>query len=322
MEEQGREAAADREVSTMEILYATDGLPPATAAGELLRRLADPNRVNIAILSAQEVAAEAMDDSVAIGQEEAEKALRGAGIATRVLRMRGDAVVSIEKVLAEQEFGLVVLGAGNHDWLGRLAFGSVSTHMLHSAPVPVLLAHRTPDLTHERLRVLFGADGSPSAASAMDTLTAIAEPSHIDLEVRTVVRTPELAFSAHPGAYVPTRYLEDLLAAERGTAKKHLGEALDGARAMGFTANGSLGTGWPANDLLSHADETEADLIVVGARGLGTVARMTVGSVSAHVARHAPAALVAHARGHLVETEEVEEPNGDVSSDRYPMRWG
>ncbi|HEX6581464.1 MAG TPA: universal stress protein [Actinomycetota bacterium] len=306
----------------MEILYATDGLPPATAAGELLRRLADPSRVNVAILFVQELGGEAMDDSVAIGLEEAESAFRGAGIATRVLRMKGDAVISIEKVLADQGSGLVVLGAGNHDWLGRLAFGSVSTHMLHSAPVPLLLVHRTPDPTHERLHVLFGADGSPSAESAMDTLAAMTEPDRIDLEVRTAVHTPELGFSAHPGAFVPTRFIEDLFAAEEATAKKHLGETLDRARVMGFTAHGSLGVGWPANDLLSHGEKKEADLIVVGARGLGTLARMTMGSVSAHVARHAPAALVSHAWGYPVETEEIEEPDGDVSSNRYAVRWG
>jgi nucleotide-binding universal stress UspA family protein len=291
----------------MEILYATDGLPPATAAGELLRRLADPSRVNVAILFAEDVADEVLGDSVAQGLDEAERAMRGAGVATRVLRMKGDAVVSIEKALADQDFGLVVLGAGNHRWLDRLAFGSVSTHMLHSAPVPVLLVHRTPDPTHERLHVLFGADGSPSAASAMDTLAAITEPNRVDLEVRTVVHTPELGFSAHPGAYVPTTYIEGLLAAERATAKKHLGETLDRARVMGFTAHGSLGIGWPANDLLSYGEKKEADLILVGARGLGTLARMTMGSVSAHVARHAPAALVAHARGHLAETGKIEE---------------
>jgi nucleotide-binding universal stress UspA family protein len=306
----------------MEILYATDGLPPATAAGELLRRLVDPSRVNVTILSSQNVADVAMDDSIAMTLEKAEATMRGAGVATRVLRMTGDAVTSIEKALADQEFGLVVLGAGNHDWLGRLAFGSVSTHMLHSAPVPVLLVHRTPDLTHDRLHVLFGADGSPSAESAIDTLAAITEPDRIDLEVRTVVHTPELGFSAHPGAYVSGRYIEDLLAAEEATAERHLDETLDRSRVMGFTPHGSLGTGWPANDLLSYGEEKEADLIVVGARGLGTLARMTVGSVSAHVARHAPAALVAHAHGHIRETDEIEEPDGDVSGNRYPVRWG
>lgn len=278
----------------MEILFATDGLPPAKSAGELLRRLADPSRVNVSILFAKDSADE-WEGRVAVGVEEAEAALRGPGIASRVLEVNGDPVDSIEKAVADQDFGLVVLGAGNHHWLGRLAFGSVSTHMLHASSVPVLLVHQTPDRAHERLRVLLGADGSPSAARAMDTLAAITEPGRIDLEVRTVVHTPELGFSAHPGAYVPTRYIEDLLAAEKATAKKHMGETLDRSREMGFTGHGTLGAGWPANDLLSYGEEKEADLILVGARGLGTLARMTIGSVSAHVARHAPAALVAHA---------------------------
>ena len=279
----------------MEILFATDGLPPAKAAGELLCRLADPSRVNVTILFAQDVEDAGWEDWVAVGVEEAEAAFRGAGIATRLLEVKGDAASSIEKALADHGFGLVVLGAGNHDWLDRLAFGSVSTHVFHASPVPVLLVHRPPNPAHERLHVLFGADGSPSAASALDTLAAITQPDRIDLEVRTVVHTLALGFSANPGAYVPTRFIEDLLEAERATAKRHLGATFDRSREMGFTALGTLGTGWAANDLLTYGEETDADLIVVGARGVGTVSRMTMGSVSAHVARHAPAALVAHA---------------------------
>ena len=111
----------------MEILFATDGLPPARAAGELLRRLTDPSRVNVTILFSEEVAEAGVDDSVVRGLEDTGAAMRGAGIATHVLRMTGDPVGSIEKAIAGQDFGLVVLGAGNHHWLGRLAFGSVST---------------------------------------------------------------------------------------------------------------------------------------------------------------------------------------------------
>jgi nucleotide-binding universal stress UspA family protein len=306
----------------MEILFATDGLPPATAAGELLRRLADPARVTVTILAAQELAADAPDRLLDMGVEEAEGALRTAGFGVHTLRMTGDPAVCIEKALTDGDHGLVVLGAGNHSWLGRLAFGSVSTHLLHVAPVPVLVVHRAPDRSHERIHVLHGADGSGSAVHAMDTLASITEPSRVDIRIRTVVHTPELGFSAHPGAYVPTTYIEDLLATEKATARRFLREALDRSRVMGFSAHGSVGTGWPANDLLHYGEEKEADLIVVGARGVGAVARMTMGSVSAHVARHAPAALVAHAPVHLAETEAIEEPDGDVSSNRYPVRWG
>ena len=304
----------------MKILFATDGRPPATAALELLRRLADPTRVSVTILSAQDLVTGMPDRLLDMGVEEAEGAMRDAGIGVHTLRMKGDPAVCIEKTLADDDHGLVILGAGNHSWLGRLAFGSVSTHVLHVAHVPVLVVHRTPDPSHERLHVLVGADGSESAAHAMDALASITEPRRVDIDVRTVIQAPQLGFSAHPGAYVPTKYLEDLLAAETATAKRHLSETLDRLRAIGFDVHGSLGTGWPANDLLLFGEKKEADLIVVGARGLGAMARMTMGSVSAHVARHAPAALVAHAEVHLADTESIEEPDSHMSGNRYTVR--
>ena len=208
----------------------------------------------------------------------------------------GDPAGSIVKELAQGSHHLTVVGAGNHTWLSRLVLGSVSTHVLHEAPVPVLVVHRAPDPSHHRLHVLVGADGSPSAAHAIDTMASITEPGRVDIQVRTVVRTPELAFSAYPGAYVPPSFIEELVAKEKAIAIRHLNESLERVRSLGFTADGSVGTGWPANDLLEYAQNIEADLLVVGARGIGVIERLTMGSVSAHLAGHAPAALVAHAQ--------------------------
>ena len=284
----------------MKVLYASDGRPPAVAAGELLRKLVDPERVTVTILHASEFGLVA-DSYAANVLDQAENAFRDAGIRTERLYVDGEPVFSVAKELAQDEYGFTVLGAGNHGRLGRLVFGSVSTHVLHEAPIPVLVVHRAPDPSHERLHVLVGADGSPSAAHAIDTLASITEPDRVDIHVRTVIRTPELAYSAHPGAYVPTSYIEELLAEEKVIAGRHLNDALDRLRVSGFSAHGTIGTGWPANDLLDHGEKKEADLIVVGARGIGAIARMTMGSVSAHVAAHAPATLVAHAQAHPMD---------------------
>lgn len=307
----------------MKILYATDGRPPATAAGELLGKLVDPARVTVTILHAGEFGNELVaDDYAADVLDRAEKAFRDVGIRTERLYVDGVPASCVAKELAREDYHLTVLGAGNNTWLGRLVFGSTSTHVLHEAPTPVLVVHRAPDPSHERLRVLVGADGSPSAAHAIDTLASISEPNRVEIHVRTVIRTPELAFSAYPGAYVPASFIEELLVEEKAIASRHLNDALERMLSLGFSADGSVGTGWPANDLLEHAEKLDADLIVVGARGIGAIARMTMGSVSAHVAGHAPAALVAHAQVDLVDNEAIEEPDGNVSRNRFPVRWG
>jgi hypothetical protein len=95
-------------------------------------------------------------------------------------------------------------------------------------------------------------------------------------------------------------------------------------RAAGFRAEGSLGEGWPGTDLLELAADRRADLVVVGAHRSGFLEHLVMGSVSAHVARHAPATLVAGVQAHLVDEppiEPIEEPNGAVTRSRYPVRW-
>ena len=291
----------------MKALYATDGHPPAVAAGELLRRLVDPARVTVTILHAPEFGNQVVADNYAAKVlEQAGEAFHRVGIRTETLRVDGEPADSVAKELAQDEYDVTVLGAGNHSWLSRIVFGSVSTHLLHEAPTPVLVVHRSPDPGHERLHVLVGADGSPSATEAIGALTSITAPNRVDVAVRTVVRAPELGFGAYPGAYAPASYIEEVLAEREVAAGEHLNAALDRLLLVGFDAKGSLGSGWPAVDLLDHGEKTEADLIVVGARGVGAIERMTMGSVSAHVARHAPAALVAHARVHPRDT--IDEP--------------
>lgn len=276
----------------MEILFATDGRSPALAAGDLLRRLVDPTHVEIAVLSAHDPSTETTEGYFDTLLEEAERAMSEAGLTSRSVWREGDPAVCIEKELAGAAYGLVIVGAGNHSWLGHIAFGSVATCVLQRAPVPVVVVHRGPSRAGDRLKVLVGADGSPAATHAIDTLAWLTEPDHVDLRVRTVMRTHDIVLS-HSGMYVPTPYTQKVQEEEEAIASRHLEDALDRLRIAGFSARGSIGSGWPANDLLDQAARGEADLVVLGARGAGTLERMTMGSVSAHVARYAPATLVA-----------------------------
>lgn len=304
----------------MQILFATDGRAPAKAAGDLLARLADPTRVEVQVLHVEDPGAEGFAGGVEDIPAEAEKALLDAGVIAGSISRRGEPTACIDDELVTDRYGLVTVGAGNHSWMGRYVFGSVSNHVLHHARIPVLVVHRSLG-AHDRLRVLVGTDGSPAVERAIDTLMSIAPASRVDVDVHAVVATPEVVFADGAGTYVPSSSLEQALEEARTFASEHVEHALGRFHAEGFEAHGSIGDGWPAAELLHRAASRDADLVVLGARRRGAIRKLAIGSVSAHVARHASATLIAHGV-ESIETDRIEEPNGDVAESRYPMRLG
>lgn len=57
--------------------------------------------------------------------------------------------------------------------------------------------------------------------------------------------------------------------------------------------------GRPGEVIVSFAKEEKADLIVTGCRGLGTVRRALLGSVSDHVLHHADIPVLVIKHGHI-----------------------
>ena len=279
----------------MDILYATDGQAPARDAAALLARLVEPDFTDVTVLHAR------WDGDTAEGRRhsdrvlaEAEATLAGAGIRCHLLAVDDDPAAAIEKELATNDEDVVVVGAGNHSGLGSLVVGSVSTHVLHHASAPVLVVHRGPHRDDGPIRVLVGADGSSASTQAIDVLVQLADPGRVHIDVRTVVPVPQPMIATSVGAPIMSEAAAMIARDARTSARTHLRSAIERLRFAGFSCTGSLSDGWAATELLDHADRTGADLLVVGARGLGIFERLSMGSVSAHIVRHAPATLVAH----------------------------
>lgn len=279
-------------MAPFQILFATDGRPSSVAAAALVERLLDPSRVEVAILSLPDPWTTTPDDYREDLLGVTEQTMTEVGFRARSILRDEDPATGVEKESAGGEYGMVVLGAGNHTWAGETVLGSVTSHVLREVPLPILVVHRPPDALHRRLRVLVGADGSPAAAHAIDTLARITTPDRVNILVRTVTRMPEIVLSGHGGVCISN--VPEACSADVNSASEHLDDALTRLRSEGFTPEGSIGTGWPATDLMDQAKQEQADLVVVGSRGVGTLERTSLGSVSAHVTRHAPAVLIAH----------------------------
>ena len=291
----------------MKILFATDGLSPSLSAGRLLERIADPHRVDVTAFSVFETVVRSTPDWPPIVLENVERRaewasetaedavqtlLRG-DFKAETLTANGDPSEEIVRAVEQGGFGLTVMGAGRRGWLGNLLLGSVSLHVLHSSPTSVLIVHET-EVRHGPVRILLGADGSTGASLARQTLTDFADPERCEVRVVAVAHEAPVFVQRMPGVIAPPSVSKDLevtrVLAER--VERYAEEAVTHLCADGFRAEGRVKDGHPAGQLLDEAERWNAELVVLGSRGLGSVGRALLGSVSDRIVRRAPATLV------------------------------
>ena len=140
--------------------------------------------------------------------------------------------------------------------------------------------------------VVVGYDGSANARQALDAAVQVLDEGgtvHVVTAFdKPSVRELNQALSALPEEFrgsidilaQPEQYLHE--------AELHLREAGVGPDAC----EGHLVDDSPADAILEVADAVDADLIVVGSRGLGRVTRFVRGSVSSRIANYATVNLL------------------------------
>ncbi len=134
------------------------------------------------------------------------------------------------------------------------------------------------------MRVLLATDGSEDARTAVAWLGAFPLPADTELRVVTAVSVPPSALD------IPTvREFQTSLRDEAHRLAEQARAAL-APRFPGISAH--VGDGDAREVILRATEEWPADLVVLGARGLGAVAGFLLGSVSLGVARHARASVL------------------------------
>lgn len=133
-------------------------------------------------------------------------------------------------------------------------------------------------------RIVVGFDGSEHARKALERAADIAGGATL-----AIVAAANVTRSMRGAGLAPV----DPVAAEERT--RALAEAREYLEGRGLNAVYIEGHGSPADVIVQEAEESKADLIVVGARGLSAAKRITLGSVSTNVVHHAPCdVLVVH----------------------------
>jgi nucleotide-binding universal stress UspA family protein len=146
------------------VLFATDGSELAIEAAQraagmladfeatvlgvvpplLLPRVAGVESVDLPVTSTEIVAE--IDESVTAQIEAGiERTITAIGRPAERRVVHGDPAIEICRVAEEGRFNLVVIGSHGSGFLKRVLLGSVSHHVLHHAPCPVLVVRERDD---------------------------------------------------------------------------------------------------------------------------------------------------------------------------------
>lgn len=180
---------------------------------------------------------------------------------------------------------LLVVGARGLGGFKGLLLGSISQQCLHHAGCPVaVIRHAAAARPVPTNRIVVGIDGSPTSR---DALRWAVEEAHLRRAALVVVHAWHMPYT---GVYP---YVGD--AYDTAVFQRAADETVD--QALGDTdvpddvsVTRKVVNEPPAKAILDAA--SDADLVVVGARGLGGFAGMLLGSVSHHVANHATCPVV------------------------------
>ena len=184
---------------------------------------------------------------------------------------------------------LLVIGTHGRSGFQRLFLGSVTEKVIRKAPCPTLVVppradDAEPDAPVRFRRILCAVDFSESSVDAVAYAVNMAEETSAQLTLLHVVELP-LVLSPEPAAFdVDLTRIRDVAAAD---ARRRLHELIPAQARRRRTVETGVVAGRAHQEILRHAAEQQADLVVMGVHGRGAVDRLLFGSTTHHVIRAA-----------------------------------
>ncbi|MDP3720162.1 MAG: universal stress protein [Acidobacteriota bacterium] len=282
------------------VLVASDGSLSATAAVVSARRFPWPEatRAFVAIArgrddhQARPSVRASLDRAAEIVAESTVEALRGRWPDVRAKVIPGlpvDAIVTRAKAVGAD---VIVLGWRGHGAVRRLMAGSVSRGVVRSAPCSVLVVRRA---VSQIQNVVIGFDGSAPARRAVDLVARLQVPTGGRVTLVTAADTMRATSNSLLPADVRGEVAAEVARINRrrlATARAQLATAGNTLRAAGWKTQARITTLDPLKSLLAAVSDTDATLLVVGARGVTGLKRLLLGSVAEGALDRSPAPVL------------------------------
>jgi nucleotide-binding universal stress UspA family protein len=189
---------------------------------------------------------------------------------------RGPAAGALLRAADDRPPEMIVVGTRGLGGFRGLLLGSVSRQLCEHAPYPVtVVPHATPTSPARFETIVAGIDGSDDGARALTYASRLAVTCGADLVV---------AHATGPGEVVHPRGVE--LHVDLDVRRDLVEEWCQPLRDADTPYRVAVIEGDARTALLDVTDRRGADLLVVGSRGHGTVARLVLGSVASGLVHH------------------------------------
>ncbi|MDN5796325.1 MAG: universal stress protein [Intrasporangium sp.] len=220
-----------------------------------------------------------------------------------VVHRARSAASGLLEVANRYEGRFLVIGSSTAGMFGHVTLSSVADRLLHSSPVPVVLATRgfrcTGDDYVTRATVAY--NGSQLASQLVAATRLIASPAGAAVRLAAFAvqpAPPDTALLRAEAGGIVDEWVETI----RAAAKRDFGEQEDGPRVTD-EIEVVVGRGQNWGEALDDIEWDEHEVLVVGSSRFGPASRVFLGSRGSKIVRHSPVPVVVVPRAAIKEVE-------------------
>ncbi len=187
---------------------------------------------------------------------------------------------------AEHHASMVVVGSSSSGLLGRVALGSVTDRLVHTAALPVAIAPRGYPMTPEPLTRITAAYGAEADLNGLLAATAeLAKAWSVPMRIASFTVHP-VSIDATVGASAENlvvsqwaQRMQDEITVQLNTIRE--GMAVPDVDVV-------VGTGSTWRDAVESVRWESGELLTLGSGAAGVTAQVFLGSAAAKIIRHSP----------------------------------
>jgi nucleotide-binding universal stress UspA family protein len=214
-------------------------------------------------------------------------------------RMRGDLDVSVEvrestsipiglmELVEQFDADLVVLGSSSSGLLGRVALGSVTEWLVHTAAVPVAIAPRGYPLSPvpiKRLTAAYG--GAADAVGLIQSSAELAKQWSVGLRIASFTVRPPTTFGGSIERSAENLVVQQWTRKTKDAALKQLNDARANVAIPDVDVVIGAGVEW--GEAVDNIAWESGDILLLGSGAAGPLAQVFLGTAASKILRHAP----------------------------------